>query len=200
MTLTQGGGRRQADGEGSAALSGYRRDRMRGRQGRLRRCVLDLYEHGKDSRSVLDCGRAAAIRRAEPVAANAIDVECGRAGIWLANVLLGYPDLEEGQIRQRVWESRPAMIVREGVFMPHLQMKVALVIARDEAQMGVGKRAPVRAVENADGDGVVVDDREGLIRAAYLSSQKEQPRAQAESEREDHTLRPGAGDETAGKL
>jgi hypothetical protein len=33
-----------------------------------------------------------------------------------------------------------------------------------------------------------------------LSSQKEQPRAQAESEREDHTLRPGAGDETAGKL
>jgi hypothetical protein len=61
------------------------------------------------------------------------------------------------------------MVVGGNVVMPHRQMEVALVIARKQAQMGMGDRVTICAVQNADGDGVVVDDRKVLIRATHLS-------------------------------
>ena len=55
--------------------------------------------------------------------------------------------------------------------------------------MGMGDWMAVRSVENADGDGVVVDDGKVLIRATHLSGLKEYWRGEIKSEREDGELR-----------
>jgi hypothetical protein len=81
-------------------------------------------------------------------------------------MILGYRDLEEGEIRQRVRQPGLAMIVAEGFLAPHLKLKVALGITRNQDEAGMGDGMAVPAVENADGDGVVVNHREGFIRCA----------------------------------
>jgi hypothetical protein len=92
------------------------------------------------------------------------------------------------------------MVVGGDVVVPHLQMKVSLVVAGKQAQVSMRDRMTIHSIENADGDGFVVDDREVLIRAAHLSRVDEQRRAQAESKRKGRKLRPEELDSASGSL
>lgn len=73
--------------------------------------------------------------------------------------------------------------------MPHLQMKVTLVIAGEQAHAGVSDWMAIHAIENAYGDRVVVDDRKVLIGATNLSRAKKKRRRQAKGERQDSETR-----------
>jgi len=90
----------------------------------------------------------------------------------LTREVLVHADLQQGKTRQRVWQPRPAVVVGERFLAPHLQMKVSLGIAGEQAQMGMRDRMTIHSIENANGDGFVVDDREVLIRAAHLTRVK----------------------------
>jgi len=76
------------------------------------------------------------------------------------------------------------MIVGGNVIVPHRQMEVAPVITGEQAQTGMCDRMAIGAVENADGDGAVVDHWEVLNGAAHLNGMKKQWRAETESHRE----------------
>jgi len=150
---------------------------------------LAFHKNGKGSGRVPRGSLAATIGRAQAVAPDAIDTEDGRPGTSLADVLFRHADLQKGKVRQFIGQPRLAMVVGRNVVMPHRKMEVAPVIARIQAQMGMGDWLPVRAIENADGDDVVVDHRKVLIRATHLSGVKEHRRGEIKSEREDGKLR-----------
>jgi hypothetical protein len=82
------------------------------------------------------------------------------------------------------------VVVGERFLVPHLQMKVSLVIAGEQTQMSVRNRMTIHSIENADGNGLVVDDREILIRATHLTCVNQQWKGQTKSESENDKLRP----------
>ena len=77
--------------------------------------------------------------------------------------------LQERKVGQRVWQPHLALIVGGNVVVPHLKVEIALVIAGKQAQMGMSDGMTVDAAENANSDGIVVDGRKDLVRAAHLS-------------------------------
>ena len=150
---------------------------------------LALYKNGKGSGRIPKGGLAAAIGRAQPVAPDAIDTEDGRPGTSLADLLFLNADLQQGKVCHGVGQPRYAMVVGGNVVMPHFQMKISLVIAGEQAQMSMNNWMAVRGVENANGDGVVVNHRKVLIGATHLSGANEQWRAEIKSKRKDGKLR-----------
>jgi hypothetical protein len=81
------------------------------------------------------------------------------------------------------------MRVGKRLLAEELVVKADLVIASDKDQMQMGKRLAVIAAEDADGDGLVVDDWEGLICIAHGSGQQSHSSGKGECERSDHELR-----------
>jgi hypothetical protein len=53
-----------------------------------------------------------------------------------------------------------ATLVGQSVCMPHLQVNVAPIVSSDQGQMNMRDRIPVFAIENAEGDGFVVNPGE----------------------------------------
>lgn len=161
---------------------------------------LAFHKNGKGSGRVPRGSLAATIGRAQPVAPDAIDTEDGRPGTSLADMLFRHADLQKGKVRQCIRQLRLAMVVGRNVVMPHRQMEVAPVIAREQAHVGMGDWMAVRAIEDADGDGVVVDDGKVLIRATHLTGVKEQRRGETKDEREDGEMRSEVSSSVADNL
>jgi hypothetical protein len=80
------------------------------------------------------------------------------------------------------------MRVGECFLAVELVVQVILVIAGDQKQMVMGERLAVLPAEDANGDWLVVDDREGLIRAANGSGQQGYSGGKRECEWSDHEL------------
>jgi hypothetical protein len=132
--------------------------------------LFALHEDREEARKRFGYGRAAAIGRAEPVAADALDAEASLARAGLAERLLADPDLEPGKIRQLAGEARLALGVGQRLLAEELAVEVALVIAADQNQMKMGERLAALSAENAKGDGLAVGDWEALVRAAGLDA------------------------------
>ena len=107
----------------------------------------------------------------------------------MAEMLPGHLRLEQGKVRERVRQPRLAVAGGENIGPPHSELKVALVVAPGEKQMNMGEWPAVLAIENADGDGLVVNHREGLSGNAHLSSQQEQSGGERESKKSIHAFR-----------
>lgn len=155
--------------------------------GRFRQSVFlsgsDKYR--ENSGHILNRGRAAAIGRTEPVAENAFHTEAGLAGVGLAKRLLVDPDLKPGKIRKLFGEPCLSLRVGKCFLAPELIANLALVISGDQDEMGISKRLAISTTEDANRDGLVMDNRIRLIRATYGCAQKRQCRKR-NCKRSDH--------------
>ena len=148
--------------------------------------------HRKHPRCILHADCAAAIGRAEPVAANPLDAESASVAISLAEVLFHHGDSQQGEICQRIRESRVTVFVRQRLFPSKAMLDVSLVIARRQNHTGPGQRMAVPPAQHPNNDGFVVNHREGLIRAADLSGKKNQSSPKRPCQMSKHAFRPGS--------
>ncbi len=158
------------------------------RLGRLWR--LGLHEDGENTGRIFRGYGSAAIGRGDAVAPNEVDAEGGRARMRFTSGTPGHADLQQGEIGQGVWQPGAAAIVSGDLLMPHLQMKVSLIISGEQAHAGVRDWMTIDSVENADNDRVVVNDWKVLIGATDLSRVKKKRRREKKCEREKSELRP----------
>ena len=135
---------------------------------RFRRCVplLALHKNREDAGRVLDRGRSAEIRRAHPIAANQLHAEAVPTRLDLAERLFGDPDLQPGKICQLLGQMRLTMRVGEQFRAIELAVQIAPVIAGKQNQMQMSERLAVLPAKDTNGDGLVVDYRKNLRRAA----------------------------------
>jgi hypothetical protein len=75
--------------------------------------------------------------------------------------------------------------------LPYPKVDIPVGIPGDHCQVGLGQRMAIASAQHANGDWLVVNHREGLIRATDLSGEKNQSSAKRPCQKSDHGLRPG---------